>query len=79
MEPALPPRRPRLTALDGALALIGVLLVVQIWLLTATLEAFLAGQRDSALPAAILSGVLFLASLALYLFVERLDAGPRPE
>ncbi len=79
MEPALPPRHKRLTAIDGALALNGVLLVVQMWLLTATLEAFLAGHRDSALPAAILSGVLFLASLALYRFVDRLDAGPRPE
>ena len=49
-----PPTR-GLTAIDGAIALIAVLLIVQMWLLTATLEAFLAGHRGPALPAAIVS------------------------
>jgi hypothetical protein len=62
-----------LVAVDGALALISVLLIVQMWLLTATLEAFLAGHREGVLPAAILSGVLLLACLGLYLFVRGVD------
>ena len=66
-----------LTAIDGAIALIAVLLVVQMWLLTATLEAFLAGHRGPALPAAIVSGLLFAASFGLYLFVERIDRSAR--
>jgi hypothetical protein len=60
-------------AIDGALALIVVLLIVQIWLLSATLEAFLAGHLRAALPAAICSGLLFLTCLALNLFVDRVD------
>src|SRR5438445_13097177 len=37
-----PPQNRGLTAIDGAMVLIVVLLIVQIWLLSATFEAFLA-------------------------------------
>src|SRR5262249_31388274 len=56
-----------LTAIDGALGLIVFVLIVQMWLLTAALETFLAGHRETALPAALVSAVLFLASAALAL------------
>jgi len=77
MEPLRPPERRGLTAIDGALALIAILLIVQMWLLTATLESFLAGHHEGALPAAIVSGVLFLACIGLYLFVEGVDREER--
>jgi hypothetical protein len=67
-----------LTAIDGALALIAVLLVVQMWLLSAALEASLAGHHETALPAAILSGILFLACAGLSLFIDGVDAQFRP-
>ena len=68
------------TAIDGAIALIAVLLIVQMWLLTATLEAYLAGFYAGALPAALVSALLFSAAFALYLFIERLDrAARRPD
>jgi hypothetical protein len=66
-------QRRGLVAIDGAMALIVVLLIVQIWLLNATLEAFLAGHHDVALPAAIFSGLLFASCLALNAFVDRVD------
>jgi Family of unknown function (DUF6755) len=59
--------------LDGAMALIVVLLVVQMWLLSATLEAYLGGHRETALPGAIVSGLLFLACGALYRFIMRFE------
>ena len=62
-----------ITAIDGAMALIVLLLVVQMWLLSATLDAYLAGHSDAALPGAVISGVLFLACGGLYLFVSRLE------
>ena len=62
-----------LTAIDGAMALIVLLLVVQMWLLSATLDAYLAGHADAALPGAIISGALFLACGGLDLFVIRLE------
>jgi hypothetical protein len=71
--------RPRrsLTAIDGAIALIAVLLIVQMWLLTATLESFLAGHHEVALPAAVVSAVLFAACAGLYVFIGRTDRASR--
>jgi hypothetical protein len=73
----IPPRNRGLTAIAGAMALIVVLLIVQIWLLSAALESFLSGHRESALPAAVFSGLMFLACLGLYAFVDRVDSQTR--
>lgn len=70
-------QRRGLVAIDGAMALIVILLVVQMWLLSATLETYLAGHAAAAIPAAIFSGLLFSACLALNLFVDRVDQGAR--
>ena len=67
----------RITALDGALALIIILLIVQIWLLSAALDAYLAGHREAALPAAIVSGILFLICFGLFLMINNLDRNVR--
>lgn len=72
-----PGRKHGLTAIDGALALIALLLIVQMWLLTATLESYLAGHHEVALPAAIISGVILLICGGLYLFVARIDSEAR--
>jgi len=40
----LPPKTRGLTAIAGAMSLIAVLLIVQIWLLSAALEVFLAAS-----------------------------------
>jgi hypothetical protein len=74
---AKPPQTRGLTAIDGAMVLIIVLLVVQIWLLSATLESYLAGHRDVAVPGAIISAMLFAACFALYRFVDRIDSEVR--
>lgn len=68
-----PPQTRGLTAIAGAMSLIAVLLIVQVWLLSAALESFLAGHRETALPAAVFSGVMFLICLGLYVFVDRVD------
>jgi hypothetical protein len=75
----IPQQNRGLTAIDGVMALMILLLIIQIWLLSATLEAFLAGHRESALPAAIVSGLIFVACLGLYVFVDRLDAEARKQ
>ena len=66
-------RRAGITSIDGAIALIAVLLVVQMWLLTATLEAYLGGHPEPILPAAILSGLIFMACAGLFFFIHRID------
>ena len=70
-------QRRGLVAVDGAMALIVILLVVQIWLLSATLETFLAGHSGAVIPAAIFSGLIFSGCLALNLFVARIDQESR--
>jgi hypothetical protein len=72
-----PPQNRGLTSIAGAMALIAVLLIVQIWLLSATLESFLAGNHKSAMPAAVFSGFMFLVCLGLYAFVHRVDLQTR--
>jgi len=73
----LPPKTRGLTAIAGAMSLIAVLLIVQVWLLSATLESFLAGNRGSAPPAAIFSGLMFLICFGLYRFVDSIDSDVR--
>ena len=72
-------KRGGLTAIDGAVALIAILLVIQMWLLTATLEAHLAGHPEPILPAAIISGTLFAACGGLFLFIRRIDVDVQPK
>jgi hypothetical protein len=61
------------------MALIVVLLAVQIWLLSATLDAYLSGHPEVALPGAIVSGLLFAACAGLYLFVHRIETRAKDE
>jgi hypothetical protein len=70
-------QRRGLVAINGAMTLIVILLVAQVWLLSATLETFLAGHTGAVLPAGIFSGLSFLGCLALNLFVTRLDQESR--
>ncbi|HEV2117962.1 MAG TPA: DUF6755 family protein [Terriglobales bacterium] len=72
-----PGRSKGLTAIDGAMALIVVLLLLQIWLLTTTLENFLAGYKETTLPAAIVSGLIFAACIGLYFFINGADVERR--
>jgi hypothetical protein len=70
-------QRRGLVAIDGAMALIVILVIVQTWLLSATLETHLAGHAEAVLPGAIFSGLLFSAALTLNSFVSRVDKSSR--
>jgi hypothetical protein len=72
-----PTRKRAARAIDGALILLIVLLAVQVWLLMASVESWLAGNRDVALPAAILSGALFAGALGLIALARRTDKAAR--
>ena len=66
-----PVRKRASRAIDGALLLLVVLLIVQVWLLMSSVESWLAGHRGVALPAAILSGILFAGCVALLFLARR--------
>jgi hypothetical protein len=66
-------RKRRRVAFDAGLLLVVVLLMTQMWLLTATLESYLAGHRETALPGVVVSGILAAACLGIYRLLVRLD------
>ena len=68
-----PARRRRRVAIDAAMALVILVLIVQMWLLTATLESYLAGHHAVALPGFIASIALFTVCGFLYRLVLRID------
>jgi hypothetical protein len=67
-----------LGAIDGAMSLIVILLMVQIWLVSATLNAYLAGFDEAVLPGAIISGLLFLGCAGLNRFVGGVERRSAP-
>ncbi len=69
-------RKRRRTVIDAAIIFVVIVLMVQMWLLTATLESYLAGHRDAAVPGVIMSALLFAVCFGLYRFVSRIDRLP---
>lgn len=71
-------RQQRLTIVHGMLAFALILCVLQLWLLTATMNAYLGGDESVIWPAAAVSLACFLLNLGLlrYLFnLERTRGG----
>jgi hypothetical protein len=66
-------RKRRRTVIDAAIIFLIIILIVQMWLLSATLESYLAGHHDAALPGMAVSAILFLSCVAIYRFVMRLE------
>lgn len=73
---SIPGRRRRRVAIDAVMAMVILVLVVQMWLLTATLESYLAGHRGVAFPAFLSSSALFAVCAFLYRLVRRIDRTP---
>jgi hypothetical protein len=53
--------------------LIGIIVIIQLWLVAAALDALLAGQTPVLAPAAIASVALLLINGGLLLLIARLD------
>lgn len=66
-------RRQATTVFTAIVAMIGVIVVLQLWLLTASLESVLAGSYRPAVAGTIGSALLFLVGAALVRYVVRLD------
>lgn len=71
-----PARRRRRVAIDAVMVMIILVLMVQMWLLTATLESYLAGHHGVALPALLSTAVLFAVCVFFYRLVVRIDRMP---
>ena len=66
-------RSQKTTIVFGIMCLVLMLVVLQLWLLTATMNAFLAGQERVIIPAAIASIVCFALNAGLLWYVYRME------
>ena len=63
-------RKQRSTIIYGILCLVLLLVVMQLWLLSATMNAYLGGDESVIWPAALASTVCFLFNARLLYFVR---------
>ncbi len=61
------------TIVQGILSIILVLVVVQLWLLTATMNAFLGGDHSIAIPAMAASALCLLLNIGLVRYLMGLE------
>ena len=66
-------RAQRMTIVQGILCIVLILVILQLWLLTATMNAWLAGDETIVWPAAAASSVCFLLVAGLLWYLFRLD------
>ncbi|HEY1213308.1 MAG TPA: DUF6755 family protein [Bryobacteraceae bacterium] len=70
-------RRQGTVLFSGILVLIATTVVIQLWLLTVSMEALLSGAVKTLVPAAAASTLLFLINAGLLKYVLRFDRGIR--
>ena len=67
-------REQRTTIVNGVLCLLLILVVLQLWLFTATMNAFLGGDEGVILPAALASLVCFGLNIGLVRYVYKMES-----
>lgn len=66
-------RRQRLTIVNALLLIVILIVVLQLWLLTATMNAYLGGDDTVAIPAALASLACLGLNLGLLRYLARLE------
>ena len=66
-------RQQKTVIVFGILAVVVMIVVLQLWLLTATMNAFLAGQERVIIPAAIASILCFALNGGLLSYIYRME------
>jgi hypothetical protein len=66
-------RHQKMTIVFGILSIVVVIVILQLWLITATMNAFLAGQERVIVPAAIASIICFALNAGLLSYIYRLE------
>ncbi len=66
-------RSQRMTIAAGIFSVVAIIVVLQLWLFTATMEAYLGGNNSVALPALLASVICLLLNLGLFHYIRNLD------
>ena len=72
MRPVLS-RQQKMTIIFGILSIVIMIVVLQLWLLTATMNAFLAGQERVIVPAAVASIICFALNAGLLSYIYKME------
>jgi hypothetical protein len=70
-------RQQRLTIVHGILCIVLILVILQLWLLTATMNAYLGGDDGVIWPAAVASTICLLLNLGLLKYLYQIER-PNP-
>ena len=65
------------TIVQGILGIVLIIVVLQLWLLTATMNAFLGGEEAVIIPAAIASAVCFALNAGLLWYLYKIEVPNR--
>ena len=79
MAPRTFTRAQRTPIVQGMLAFVLILVILQLWLLTATMNAYLGGDDSIVWPAATASIVCFALNAGLLRYLLRLEPSQRPK
>ncbi len=66
-------RGQRMTIVHGILSIVIIIVILQLWLFTATVNAYLGGDSAILLPAALASLVCLLLNVGLLWYLYKLD------
>ena len=66
-------RKQKITIVNGILAIVAMIVILQLWLLSATMNAFLGGVDRVIVPAAIGSVVCLLLNAGLLWYLYQLE------
>jgi len=62
-----------MTIISGVLSLVVIIVILQLWLLTATMNAYLGGDTSTLWPAALASLICLGLNVGLLWYLHRLD------
>ena len=66
-------RQQKLTIVNGILAIVAMMVVLQLWLLTATMNSFLGGEESVVIPAGIVSAVCLALNAGLLWYIYQME------
>jgi hypothetical protein len=72
-------RDQRLTIINGMLFFVLIIVILQLWLLTATMNAWLGGDEAIVWPGVLVSAAGFVLNLGLLVYLQRLERTRKTE
>lgn len=66
-------RQQKMTIVYGIMCIVLMIVILQLWLLTATMNAFLGGEQSAIVPAAIVSLICLGLNSGLLFYIYRME------